>query len=226
MVNNLQERTEKRDEPQTRSPAVGQRRCVVTNSRGPQSELLRLGLDPEGHPFVDVLGRAPGRGVYVTATRDALAQALSPKGLGRAFRGAAKPIGKAAEIRRILDETEARLRARLLELISFARRARALEIGMDAVLLALKSPPKGLVVLGAQGLSERALRKLRSTLGDIELIQTVSKHALGTCLGRELVGVVAVRPTKLAERITGEAKRLSSFEDTADQSRAQGRRDR
>ena len=149
----------------------------------------------------------------MTATRDALAQALSPKGLGRAFRGAAKPLSQ-TESQALLKETEARLRARLLELISLARRAGVLEIGMDAVISAIKTSGQGLVVVVAKDQSDRSLRMIRSALGDTELIQTASKQELGACLGRELVGVVAVRPSKLSARITGEAARLAGFEES------------
>ena len=39
------------------------RQCVVTRERAPQRALLRLALGPSGEAYVDVLGRAPGRGV-------------------------------------------------------------------------------------------------------------------------------------------------------------------
>ena len=39
----------------------------MSKERAPKETLLRLALDPDGKPFVDLLARAPGRGVYVAA---------------------------------------------------------------------------------------------------------------------------------------------------------------
>ncbi len=115
------------------------RQCVVTRERVPQRALLRLALGPSGEGYVDVLGRAPGRGVYVTCDPEVLRQALSPKGLGRAFRGRAKPVDKET-IEDMLQEAVTRLESRLLEMAGIARRAGLLELGMDCVLRAISAP--------------------------------------------------------------------------------------
>ncbi|MGA1268999.1 MAG: DUF448 domain-containing protein, partial [Gemmobacter sp.] len=56
-----------RDEPE--------RRCIVTGESAPKAGLLRFVVGPDERVVPDLAGRLPGRGIYVSASRDALAQA-------------------------------------------------------------------------------------------------------------------------------------------------------
>lgn len=187
------------------------RQCAVTRARAPQRSLLRLALGPDGQPYADVLGRAPGRGVYVTCAPDVLRKALGPKGIGRAFRGRAKALDAEA-VEGLLEDTTARLEARLVELTGLARRAGALELGMDPVLRALSSATgPGWVVVVTRDLGAASLRKIEAAIaatnGRARVIRVGTKDVLGSRLGRNEVGVLAVRPSQHAERLASEADR-------------------
>src|SRR5687768_13465124 len=108
-----------------------ERQCAFTKARAPKEELLRMALDPDGKPFVDLLARAPGRGVYVSPA--SLESALSPKGLDKVFKGKAKKLSQ-EEIEAMVRGTADRLEARIVELLGLARRAGELQLGTDAVL--------------------------------------------------------------------------------------------
>ena len=186
----------------------GVRQCVVTRERRPKDELVRLVLDPEGQVAIDLLDRAPGRGVYVRADRIALRKALSGKGIGRTFRGRACPLSpEAVEI--LLDGAVERLEGRLLELVAVARRAGVAALGMDAVREVLGDNPPAPVVLTSRDLSERSLRKVNEHAGAHTRFVglAVNKADFGSKLGRSDVGVVAIRPSALAIRIVAEAAR-------------------
>jgi predicted RNA-binding protein YlxR (DUF448 family) len=183
------------------------RQCALTRARAPKEDLLRLSLDPDGKPFVDLLARAPGRGVYVAPS--SLRQALSPKGLDRVFKGRAKKLAP-QEIEALVRETERRLEARMVELIGLARRAGVLELGMDSVLRSLEGRQASIVVM-AHDASDRTVKRVESSRGETTLIRASTKGELGRMLGRDEVGVVAVHPSKLADRISAESMRLSGL---------------
>lgn len=164
---------------------------------------MRLALDPEGRPFVDVLGRAPGRGVYVEP--EALVEALGAKALGRAFRGKAQVPG-GAEVEALLEATRARLEDRLLELLGLARRAGGLTLGMDASLDAL-ARGRARVVVVARDLAERSRARVEAARSAVPVIEVGSVDVLGQALGREVVGVVVIEHAVFARRAVIEAER-------------------
>jgi predicted RNA-binding protein YlxR (DUF448 family) len=193
------------------------RRCVSSKERRPKSALLRLALGPDRKPFVDILGKAPGRGVYVSPDRAALAEVVSPKGITRAFKGAAIALDAQAVERMLLD-TALRLEERILELVTLARRAGKLQIGMEAALEATKDP--GAILVVAKDLSERSERALPE--GRLR-IRVSDKVTLGAKLGREEVGVAAVLPSVFSERLAFEAERFSAISSTSTNTVRRGR---
>ena len=196
------------ERPDRRRGQPGVRQCVVTRERRPKDELVRLVLAPDGRVGIDLLERAPGRGVYVLADRASVRKALTGKGLGRTFRGKAAPMSTEA-VDGLLDDAARRLDARLSELVSVARRAQVADVGMDAALAALDDEPPAPVVVYAHDVSDRSLRRVcehaTPTTRFVEL--ATGKADLGSKLGRSDVGVVAIRPSALALRIVAEAVR-------------------
>ena len=183
------------------------RQCAMTRARAKKEELLRLALDPNGKPFVDLLARAPGRGTYVSPA--SLRDALQPKGLDRVFKGKAKKLSQ-EEIEATIRETIDRLQARIVELIGLARRAGMLELGMDSVLRSLEGNQASIVVVALDA-SDRTVERVESSRGAATLVRASTKEELGRLLGRDEVGVVAVHPSKLADRISAESLRLSEL---------------
>lgn len=195
---------------------VAIRQCGLTRAHAPKTELFRLSLGPDGSVFVDVIGRAPGRGAYVVAEEKTLRQALSKKGLSRLFRGKARLLTE-SEVEAEVGRTRSRLEARILELVGLARRAGELSLGSDAVLRALDRPGDVPVVVAASDASDRTIHKIESALpeGGARLVRVATKRALGRLLGRDEVSVVAIRRSKLADRILTESLRLSGIESAA-----------
>lgn len=196
---------------------VPMRQCAVSRERRPQRALIRLVLSPEGVPAVDLRGKAPGRGIYITATPQTFREALSKKGVGRAFRGRARaPEPEAVEA--LLAETLERLEARIIEMVGIGRRAGILALGMDLVRGLLREAPEGTVVLRATDMGAASARRLdeaiaaaRATGADFRQIEVGSKTTLGSGLGRTEVGVVALRPSRHAQRLVEEADRWASL---------------
>ena len=61
------------------------RRCVVTKEQLPKIELLRIVKNKENEVFVDLTGKANGRGAYIKKDVDVLKTAKDKKILERAL---------------------------------------------------------------------------------------------------------------------------------------------
>lgn len=61
------------------------RKCVATFEQLEKKELLRVVKNKEGQVFVDLTGRANGRGAYLKKSKEALEIARKKKSLARAL---------------------------------------------------------------------------------------------------------------------------------------------
>lgn len=61
------------------------RKCVATNERLPKNELVRVVKNNEGKVFVDLTGKANGRGAYLKRSNEAIDVAVKKNSLGRAL---------------------------------------------------------------------------------------------------------------------------------------------
>ncbi|HKR20185.1 MAG TPA: DUF448 domain-containing protein, partial [Stellaceae bacterium] len=60
------------------------RRCLVTGESRDRGSLLRFVVDPERRVVPDVDGRLPGRGLWLTPTRDIVKTAVAKRLFARA----------------------------------------------------------------------------------------------------------------------------------------------
>ena len=101
----------------TKAREAPERRCLVTGETGPKAGLIRFVIGPDDVVVPDVLGKLPGRGLYVTADRAALQAAVKKRAFARGARRAVTvPEG-------LVDTVEAALARRVIDLVSMARKA-------------------------------------------------------------------------------------------------------
>jgi uncharacterized protein len=82
-----------------------ERLCVATRTVRPVAELIRFVVGPDGEAVPDIKCRLPGRGVWVTATQDVLADAIARKAFARGFkRDVRLPADLAARTERLLAQ--------------------------------------------------------------------------------------------------------------------------
>ncbi len=62
------------------------RTCVVTKEAKIKKELVRVAATKEGVVSVDLKGKAPGRGAYLTLTREIILKAQETKALDKKLR--------------------------------------------------------------------------------------------------------------------------------------------
>src|ERR1700761_3616063 len=63
-----------------------ERLCVATRAVRPVADLIRFVVGPDGTAVPDLKAKLPGRGVWVTATQEALAEAIKRRAFLRGFK--------------------------------------------------------------------------------------------------------------------------------------------
>ena len=61
------------------------RKCVATNEKLPKAELVRVVKNNEGKVFVDLTGKANGRGAYLKRNIEVIEKAKKSKALEKAL---------------------------------------------------------------------------------------------------------------------------------------------
>jgi uncharacterized protein len=180
------------------------RRCLVTGVVRPKAALIRFVVSPDGHIVPDIAARLPGRGLWLTARRDIVAQAVAKRLFGRAAR---RPVVVAEGL---ADQVGNLLAARCRELIGLARRAGEAQMGFVKVEKLLASGSAGLL-LGASDGARDGRGKLRARAPELAERAALTAAELGGAFGREQVVHVALRAGPLAEALARELDRLDGF---------------
>jgi hypothetical protein len=186
--------------------AVGttSRRCLVTGVVRPKTELIRFVLDPAGQVVPDIAGKLPGRGLWLTAQRDIVAEAASK----RVFARAAK--APAAVSSGLEDRVEALLAQRCIEILGLARRAGLAMAGFVRVKAALADGKAALLVEAIDAAAD-GQEKLAAVAPGLARVQCLNGHELGVAFGREHTVHVALGKGRLSDLFIAEARRLQGF---------------
>ncbi|NEY90036.1 RNA-binding protein [Tabrizicola oligotrophica] len=181
-----------------------ERKCIVSGESQPKAGLVRFCIGPDNQVVPDILGRLPGRGIYVAADRAAIAKAATKGLFSRAARQPVKvPDG-------LPDLVEALLARRVVDLISMCRKANAAVMGYEKVKDWLASGKARVLVQASDG-SERGKTKLRPPEGEGTFIGLLTAGEMGLAFGRERAIHAALGAGGLTTRVVEEAARLSGL---------------
>ncbi|WP_052709943.1 RNA-binding protein [Azospirillum thiophilum] len=184
------------------------RRCIASGTVGPKEGMIRFVIGPDGEVVPDLEERLPGRGLWVTADRDALAKAMGKSVFAKAARRAVKvPPDLAERLERLLER-------RCLHGLGLARRAGHVLAGYEKVREALKAnqvgragPPPALLVEAADGsLDQRG--KVTALAPSLPVIDLFVSSALAAALGRDHAVHAVVARGRLAVGLARDAARL------------------
>jgi len=189
-------RSKERDEPE--------RRCIVTGESGGAAGLIRFVIGPESEIVPDVLGKLPGRGIWVTADRVTLEKAVTGKQFARAAR---QKVTLPDDLPGLV---EALLVQRVIALLAMARKAGLAVAGYEKAKSWLESGEAALLLQASDG-SERGKTKLRPPGGPDTHLEALSASELGAAFGREKVIHGALAAGGLTNRVVEEASRLAGF---------------
>ncbi|NQZ73612.1 MAG: RNA-binding protein, partial [Dinoroseobacter sp.] len=132
-----------------------ERRCIATGEVRPKSQLIRFVVGPDGQIVPDILGRLPGRGIWVSAERSAIETAIKKKAFGRSAKMQVSVPGDLA------DQVEALVLGRISSLLAMARKAGNAIAGFEKVKGALVTE-WAIVLIQASDGSARGKSKLRA----------------------------------------------------------------
>ena len=181
-----------------------ERRCIATGQTRPKAEMIRFVVGPEDELVPDLLGKLPGRGIWVSPTRAALEKAVKKGLFARAARRPVKiPEG-------LVDKVEAGLADRLIHFVSLARKAGRAVAGYEKVKGWLASGEAVLLLQASDG-SARGKSKLRPPGDQKTLIEVLNADELGLAFGRENVIHGALATGGLTQRVVDEAAKLQGL---------------
>lgn len=183
-----------------------ERKCIATGEVQPKGGLIRFVAGPDGMVVPDLLGKLPGRGVYVAADRAALQRAVDKNLFARGLKQQVKTPPDLA------DTVERQLARRVVDLISLARKSGAAVAGYEKVKAWLDTDRAEVLIQAADG-SGRGKSKL-STPHFGRYIGWLTADELGMAFGRETVIHAALASGGLGKRVVEEAQRLRGLRET------------
>lgn len=183
---------------------LSERKCIATGESHPKAGLIRFVVNPEGEIVPDLAEKLPGRGIWVSADREALGKAVK-KGLFA--RGAKQSVKTNPEL---LAHVETLLVKRLIELISLARKAGQAIAGLERVKSVLISE-KAVCLIQASDGSEREKKRLRPPEGEKTYFDAASAAELGLAFGRDRVIHAALIAGGLSTLVRYESARLAGL---------------
>lgn len=185
-----------------------ERKCIATGESQPKAGLIRFVVGPDGMVVPDLLGKLPGRGIYVAADRAALDKAVAKNLFSRAARG---PVVMLPDLVAIVETGLAR---RVVDLIAMARKAGSAVTGLEKVKDWLEKD-RAMVLIQAEDGSEREKTRLRAPHGPDSLITCLTAQELGLAFARERAIHAALGAGGLTARVVEEAARLAGLRTAA-----------
>ncbi len=180
-----------------------ERRCLVTGERAPKFGLLRFVVSPEGEVVPDLGERLPGRGLWLSADRDALKLAVDKKLFARAAKA---QVTVPADI---ADRIQTMLVKRCQDIIGLARRSDMLIVGFDRVLEVLDRRGVGLVVIATDAGGGR--RDIMAAAEDYPVVSGMTCGEMGEAAGKGVVSFMTILRGGLAKSLHRECERLTGF---------------
>ena len=181
-----------------------ERKCIVTGEVSPKAGLIRFVVGPENVVYPDVLGKLPGRGMYVSATRAALTAAGRGQFSKSAKQAVTVPVG-------LIDEVERQILRRVTDLIAMARKAGLAVCGFEKVKAWLGNDQVRVLLQASDG-SERGKTKLWTPEG-ARYYGCLTAAELGLAFGRQSVIHGALAYGGLSNRVVEEAAKLRGIRE-------------
>ena len=182
-----------------------ERKCIVTGEVQPKAGLIRFVIGPDNQVVPDILGKLPGRGIYVTADRAILEQARKGQFSRSAKQAVTVPDG-------LLDEVERQIARRTVDLIALTRKAGRAVCGFEKVKGWLAGGERVRVLVQASDGSERGKTKLWTPEG-ARYFGCLTSAELGLAFGRQSVIHGALATGGLSDRVVEEATKLRGLRE-------------
>ena len=180
-----------------------ERKCIATGEVQPKFGLIRFVVGPDQQIVPDILGKLPGRGIWVSAQHETLAKTIA-KGLFS--RGAKQTVSVPGTL---ISDIESQLARRVIDLISLARKSGQAVSGYEKVKDWLRKETARVLIQASDG-SARGKSKLSTPYGG-SFIGWLTADELGLAFGRQTAIHGALASGGLTSRIVEEAARLKGL---------------
>jgi uncharacterized protein len=203
--------TELDDGPRSRG---AERFCVATRTVRPVEDMIRFVIAPNGEAVADLKHNLPGRGVWVTATRSTVGQAMKTNAFARGFR---RDVRLADDL---VAGTERLLENAALDALAVARKAGLVAMGFGQVETALKRDAV-IALMHAAEAAPDGVKKLDSALrqsqqsGSVRIVRILTTGQLDLALGRPNVIHAALLAGSASETFMARLRRLERFRSDA-----------
>jgi predicted RNA-binding protein YlxR (DUF448 family) len=210
----------------TTSVAPGtERQCALTRALKPVDELIRFVIGPGGEVVPDVKRKLPGRGLWITGTRPAVAEAIKRNVFARGFK---RDVRAAADLAATVDRL---LENAALDAMAIAGKAGLVASGSAKVEAALRDG-NVLALIHASDAADDGTRKLNAALQrniepnarEMAIVDLFSGGQLDLALNRPNVVHAALLAGPGGETFLARAKRLQSFRNSPATAPADGAR--
>jgi uncharacterized protein len=186
-----------------------ERFCVATRTVQPVSDLIRFVVGPDGEVVADIKCKLPGRGVWVTATRETLEDAIKRKAFARGFkRDVRSPADLAARTERLLEQA-------VIDALAMAHKAGLVAAGFGRTAQALEREHV-VGLLHAADASPEGVRKLDAAVRQrltqpLPVIEFLTSAQLDLALGRPNVVHAALLAGPASDTLLSRSRRLERF---------------
>jgi uncharacterized protein len=195
--------------PRKTAPGT-ERLCVATGEVKPVGEMIRFVVGPDGAAVPDLKRRLPGRGLWITATQDAMRTAIARKAFARGFK---RDVRVAADL---VESTERLIEQAALDALAMCQKAGRIAIGFAKAEMALaRDRVAGL--LNAADASPDGTRKLvaalrrREDAAGIAVVDAFTSTQLDLALGRSNVIHAALLAGPESDTFLARTARLDCF---------------
>jgi uncharacterized protein len=190
-----------------------ERFCIATRAVRPVETMMRFVIAPSGEAVADLKRNLPGRGVWVTATRAALEQAIKSRAFARGFRRDVRVPGD------LVRRAEALLESAALDALAIVHKAGLVVIGFGKVEAALTRHPIVMLLHAAEAAPD-GVKKLDAVLrrmgqaGSSAVIRILTAAQLDLALGRPNVVHAALLAGRASETFMARLRRLERFRNS------------
>jgi predicted RNA-binding protein YlxR (DUF448 family) len=188
------------------------RQCAVSRAHKPPEELIRFVAGPDGTITPDLARRLPGRGMWVDATRQAVAAAVRQKAFAKSLR---RQVSVPADLADLVERLMAR---RLAEALSIANKA-GLAVAGFAKVDELIARERAAVVLHATDAAadgvDKLDRKFKALAGEegkpASIVRELTGAEMSLAMGRPNVIHAAAAEGGATRRLIEEARRIRRY---------------
>jgi predicted RNA-binding protein YlxR (DUF448 family) len=187
-----------------------ERMCIVTREVKDEAALVRFVRGPDGMVVPDLQRKLPGRGVWVSLSRERVAEAVKKNLFSRAFGAETRAFPELADLVGDL------LRKSALSTFSLSKKA-GLAVAGNSKVEDMVNKNRALIILHAAEAAADGRRKIDNlAAADVKVINIFQVDELDLAFGRSNVIHAAVARGKLADKLLLAVQRIEMYDAHAE----------